>query len=161
MSEYQNFLKLLTDNMPFEDKGIAKAVEHFTRLNPSKPFKVLRRPDSTNYNVLKYDAEIGDGKKIIRVEIKTDHRSSETGNFFIEYSGYGKPTGIAITDAHYYVINDTVNYYMISVRRLLALIKRCAETGKLRRVQMCSPNGHVTKGYIFKKAVLLKFAMVI
>ena len=161
MSEYQNFLKLLAENMPFEDTAIEKALEHFTMLNTDKPFKVLCRPDSTNYNVLKFDAEIGNGEQTIRVEVKTDHRSTETGNFFIEYSGYGKPTGIAITDAHYYVINDTMNYYLISVHKLLAIIKRYDEVGKLKRVQFSSSDGHVTKGYIFKKAVLLKFATVI
>ncbi len=161
MSDYQNFLKLLTDNMPYENLAIEKAVEHFTKETPDKPFKVLRRPDDTNYKELKFDAEIGDGTKIIKVEIKTDHKSRQTGNFFIEYFGYGKPSGIAITDAEYYVMNDTTNYYMLSVSRLLRIIKRYAEVGKLKRVQFSSPDGHVTKGYIFKKTVLLKFATVI
>jgi hypothetical protein len=161
MTDYKNFLKLLSDNMPFENTAIDKTVEHFTMLNPSKPFKVLRRPDSTNYNVLKFDAEIGNGEQTIRVEVKTDHRSTETGNFFIEYFGYGKPSGLAITDADYYNINDTMNYYLISVHKLLAIIKRYDEVGKLKRVQFSSSDGHVTKGYIFKKAVLLKFATVI
>jgi hypothetical protein len=160
MTDYKNFLKLLSDNMPFENTAIDKTVEHFTMLNPSKPFKVLRRPDSTNYNVLKFDAEIGNGEQTIRVEVKTDHRSTETGNFFIEYFGYGKPSGLAITDADYYNINETMNYYLISVHKLLAIIKRYDEVGKLKRVQFSSSDGHVTKGYIFKKAVLLKFATV-
>ena len=85
MSEYQNFLKLLADNIPYEDKGIAKAVEHFTMLNPSKPFKVLRRPDSTNYNVLKYDAEIGDGKKIINIEVSRLNKRLVDKNYKINF----------------------------------------------------------------------------
>ena len=161
MTDYKNFLKLLTDNMPFENTAIDKTVEHFTMLNTDKPFKVLCRPDSTNYNVLKFDAEIGNGEQTIRVEVKTDHRSRQTGNFFIEYSGYGKPSGLAITEADYYIINDTMNYYLITVSRLLRIIKRYDEVGKLKRVQFSSPDGHVTKGYIFKKAVLPKFATVI
>ena len=161
MSDYQNFLKQFEANMPFENLAIEKTVEFFTTNCPDKPFKVLRRPDDTNYNVLKFDAEIGNGEQIIRVEVKTDHKSRQTGNFFIEYFGYGKPSGIAITDAEYYVINDTVNYYLISVSRLLRIIKRYAEVGKLKRVQFSSSSGCVTKGYIFKKAVLLKFATVI
>ena len=75
MSDYQNFLKLLTDNMPFENTAISKAVEHFTKETPDKPFKVLRRPHSINYNLLKFDAEIGDGDQIIKVEVKTDHKT--------------------------------------------------------------------------------------
>ena len=161
MSEYQNFLKLLAENMPFENRAIEKTVEHFTTNCPDKPFKVLRRPDSTNSNLLKFDAEIGDGDQIIKVEVKTDHKSRQTGNFFIEYFGYGKPLGIAITEADYYVINDTVNYYLITVSRLLRIIKRYAEVGKLKRVQFSSSSGCVTKVYIFKKTVLLKFATVI
>jgi hypothetical protein len=57
-------------------------------------------------------------------EIKCDVMASKTKNFFIEYFGYGKPSGIKTTQANFYVISfDLMNYYQISVielRKLLA-----------------------------------------
>ena len=59
----------------------------------------------------------------IKYEVKTDVMSLKTGNIFIEFMGYGKPSGIATTEANFYIINDTVNYYMISVLKLKELVK--------------------------------------
>ena len=158
MQTYSDFLRDFEANMQFEDASIDKAVDYFNRDNDGKPYRVLRRPNETNYRALKFDAEIGNGDNTFKLEVKTDHKSVATGNFFIEYAAHRKPSGIAITDADYYIINDTVDYHMISVTRLLRIIKRYDELGKLRRVEFKNSDGLVTKGYIIKKAVALKFA---
>ena len=125
MNTYTEFLKQFEANKPFEDLAIEKAVDYFTSLSPvltlqgsdqrDKPYTVLRRPDGTNYRELRFDAEIGTGETTIRIEVKTDHKSTNAGNFFIEYVTHGKPSGIAITDADFYVISNTVDYHLISV----------------------------------------------
>jgi len=38
-----------------------------------------------------------------KVEVKLDSMAHTTGNVFIEYSSRGKPSGIAVTDADYYL----------------------------------------------------------
>ena len=55
--------------------------------------------------------------------MKTEPASLKTNNFFIEFEGYGKPSGINITEADYYIINDTITYYLIRVSKLKLLIK--------------------------------------
>ena len=161
MDNNAEFRKQLEDNRPYEDIAIQKAIKHFDKESPDEPLKLLRRPDDANYNLWKFDGEIGNGSKLTKLEVKTDHKSVATGNLFIEYFGYGKPSGIAITEADYYIINDTVDYYMISVARLFRIIERYDEVGKLKRVECKSTSKHVTKGYIVRKAVVLKFATLL
>ena len=51
------------------------------------------------------------GKK---VEVKTDRLTHKTGNVFIEYESRGKPSGIATTDADYWVYKiDEVGFAII------------------------------------------------
>lgn len=38
-----------------------------------------------------------------KLEVKFDSMAHATGNVFIEYSSRGKPSGIAVTDADYYL----------------------------------------------------------
>ena len=38
-----------------------------------------------------------------KVEVKLDSMAHTTGNVFIEYSSRGKPSGISVTDAEYYL----------------------------------------------------------
>jgi len=68
----------------------------------------------------KYDFMTSDN---IKYEVKTDVMSLKTGNIFIEFLGYGKPSGIATTEANFYIINDTVNYYLIETIKLKELVK--------------------------------------
>jgi len=38
-----------------------------------------------------------------KIEVKVDYMAHKTGNVFIEYSSRGKPSGIATTDAKYWI----------------------------------------------------------
>jgi len=158
MLTFLSFQKQFEASRPLEDAAIAKALEHFNKTSPDKPYRIIRRPDKTNYRVYKYDAEISNDDQTIKIEAKADLRSAETGNFFVEYYAYGKPSGISITDADYYVIDDAVDLYMITVTKLNRIIQRYDEVGKLKHVEFKSPDGLITKGYLLKKAVVAKFA---
>ena len=160
MERHRNFKKQLAASRPYEDLAIEKALAHFNE-KASEPYSVTRRQDITNYTAFLSDAEIVNGENAIKLEVKTDFRSRDTGNFFIEYCQYGKPSVIAITDADYYVISDTVNNGLISVAKISRIIERYDEVGKLRRVEFKNSDGLITKGYVFKKAVLVRFAAVL
>jgi hypothetical protein len=77
--------------------------------------EIVRRCDN-----FKYDFKTSKGFKY---EVKCDEASLKYGNYFIEFMGYGKPTGITTTKAHYYILCDTINYYEISVEKLKEIIK--------------------------------------
>ena len=78
-----------------------------------------------------------DGQKI---EVKTERDTwKETGNFVIEYSFKGKPSGIEITKAEWWFHNFSFEDELVFtlVFRTVALkkrIKRLLEEGKIRKV---------------------------
>jgi len=69
-------------------------------------------------NNFEYDIEYNG----LYFEVKTDEASKETNNFFIEFEGYGKPTGITTTKANFYILNNTIKYYMIDINELKQMI---------------------------------------
>ena len=104
---YSNFKKQLVKYQPYEKI----AADKIASLNN---VSILSFCD--NY---KYDFETSDN---LKYEVKTDEASIKTNNIFIEFYGYNKPSGISITEANFYIINDTINYYLISVKNLKQLI---------------------------------------
>jgi hypothetical protein len=91
----------------------------------------------------KYDFKTSDG---IKYEVKTEPSSIKTGNYFIEFWAYGKPSGISVTKAHYYIFSDTINYYLISIDDLKALVKT---HGILKNT-----NDKLTCGHLVKCSVI-------
>jgi hypothetical protein len=91
METYGNFKKQFAASQPYEDIAIEKALAHFNEGSADKPFQITKRPDDTNYKALKLDAEVSNGDEVIKIEVKTDFKSNQTGDFFIEYFQYGKP----------------------------------------------------------------------
>lgn len=95
-------------------------------------------------NNYKYDFKTDDGRKY---EVKADCLALRTNNYFIEFQGYGKPTGISTTAAHFYIITNTQNYYLISTTKLKKLIR--GQRYKYIRTTKDKFNGRLTHGYIF------------
>jgi len=104
--------------------------EFLYKLKKYQPFEVvagLKICKLNNVNILntcnnnKYDFQTDDN---LKYEVKTDEMSIKTNNFFIEFGGYDKPSGIAITEAEFYIINDTSIYYLIDVCLLKQLVKK-------------------------------------
>ena len=83
----------------------------------------------------------------IKYEVKTDVKCLITGNYYIEFFGYNKPSGIATTEASFYILSDTQKYYLIDIEILKALSKnkpiRATKDGK-------------THGYIINKNLIIK-----
>ena len=103
-----NFYKNLKKFQPYEEEA-------------AKRIQILNNVKKINYcNNNKYDFLTSDN---LKYEVKTEPTSLKTNNFFIEFEGYKKPSGISTTEADYYIINDTITYYLISVSKLKLLIK--------------------------------------
>ena len=98
---------------------------------------ILNDVNIINYNEdNKYDFLTSDN---LKYEVKADEYSSKSGNFFIEFYGYNKPSGITTTEANYYIITDTINYYMIDVDKLKILC-----TGdNIKKTKDSSTFGHI------------------
>ena len=190
---HDTFLRLYAENKPYEDLATQKALSYFNRLlapplrrrspypaglgpeapeakgaSPSptgeeKPYEITEVQETENYKTTNYDAKLSNGETDIKIEVKTDHRSRVTGNFFIEFSQYGKASGVATTEADYYVINDTVDYYLISVQDIGEILQVMDEEDTLKVISVRSPHckNMVTKGWLMKKSDVLKFATVL
>ena len=100
---YENFLIKLKKYQPYEEL----ASEKICLLNSVSVLNTC--------NTYKYDFETSDG---IKYEVKADEMSLRTNNFFIEFIGYGKPSGITTTEAKFYILTDTKIYYLIDVDEL-------------------------------------------
>lgn len=96
----------------------------------------------THNNDFKFDLEFGvlngetwfhelvSGKKI---EVKSDRRTIETGNVYIEYWSRGKPSGISTTQSDYYVYKvGEEQAIIIATSQLKIKIKELVEQGKAR-----------------------------
>ena len=73
-------------------------------------------------------------------------------NFFIEFKGYGKPSGISTTEADYYIINDTINYYLISVDKLKLLVEN---------MKIISTKDKLTFGYLIKSQIIKDNSLIL
>ena len=128
-----NFYKNLKKFQPYEEEA-AKRIEKINNV------KVLNYCNDNKYDFLTSDN--------IKYEVKTEPASLKTNNFFIEFEGYGKPSGINTTEANYYIINDTITYYLISVDKLKLLIehkpiiqtKDTKTSGRLIKTQIIKDN---------------------
>lgn len=89
----------------------------------------------------------------IKYEVKTDIMSKKTNNFFIEYSGYGKNSGIKVSEANFYIITDSENYYLIDINILKNICNECAE---IRQIKTSS-----TYGYIIKTNIIISQSQLI
>ena len=97
---YQQFIENLEKFQPYE-------VEAAQRIEKLNTVKVINFNNDNKYDFMTSDN--------LKYEVKTEPTSLKTCNFFIEFLGYNKPSGITTTEADYYIISDTINYYLISI----------------------------------------------
>jgi hypothetical protein len=77
----------------------------------------------------------------------------KTGNFYIEIWGYGKPSGLSISKADYYILTDTKNnYYLIEIDKLKLLVKNTIKV----KTKDGSTIGHIlNKSFVISNSVLI------
>jgi hypothetical protein len=88
-----------------------------------------------------YDILIPD--RGITVEVKLDRRSKDTGNYFIETSSGGKPSGIKRTTADWWVQVDDTRIVWIRTESLKHLIKDLGLTEYLLNVDDREKKGYL------------------
>jgi hypothetical protein len=83
----------------------------------------------------------------IKYEVKTDEYSIKSGNYFIEFQGYNKPSGLTTTQAAFYILTNTINYYLIDIDILRALTKN---------KPIRTTKDGLTYGYLINKTLIIK-----
>lgn len=106
---YDLFKKNLIKFKPYEIRA-GELIEEM------KKVKIIHFSDNNEY-----DFKTNDG---LKYEVKAEPMSLKTNNYFIEYMGYGKPSGVAVSLAEFYIITNTINYYIIGLKELKELIKK-------------------------------------
>jgi hypothetical protein len=94
-------------------------------------------------NDFKFDLEFGvlDGETWFhelvtnkKVEVKSDRKTSETGNVYIEYWSRGKPSGISTSQSDYYVYKVAEDEaIIIATSQLKKKLKQLVEDGKAKK----------------------------
>ena len=135
-----NFYKQLEKFKPYE----VEASKRITKLNNTK---LLRFCDNYKYDFITYPDKL-------KFEVKTDVRSLKTDNFFIEFNGYGKPSGITITKSNYYILSDTINYYLIETNKLKTLIENYT-------FRIVPTSDKSTYGYLINKNIIILHSIAI
>jgi hypothetical protein len=98
-----------------------------------------------------------DPTKILKIEIKEDFTCERTDNVGLEFQCRGKPSGINVTEADYYIYKlhtktDGIQYVMHSVP---ALRKKIAN-GEYFRIVSGGDEGSNSMNYLFKRNIFLK-----
>ena len=114
---------------------------------------VLLEQNGDNYRHVKYDFMSSDG---IRYEVKTDSRSLDTNNFYVEFSKNDRPSGIAISEVDYYIITNTNDYYLIDIKILREIVICMFAEDRKGRTQDNSLGVLVPCSVIIKHVELLK-----
>jgi len=142
MNWKENFYK--TKVKPYE-KYEKEAAERVAKLYKVEIFELFNKNNGNKYDFV--------DSNNIKYEVKFDRYSLKSGNFFIEYFGYCKLSGISITEANYYIITDEQNYYLISVKKLK---KICEKNGYEKRTK-----DNLTRGYCIQKEFIIKNSQII
>ena len=132
-----------------------KFLENLKTYQPFEIIAGLNICKLNNVNILntcnnnKYDFQTDDN---LKYEVKTDAMSLKTNNFFIEFFGYNKPSGIATTEANYYIINDTSIYYLIEINKLKEIAKKC---------KIFKTKDGKTSGHLISREILILNSIII
>ena len=93
--------------------------------------------------------------KVVDIEIKEDFTCERTGNVGVESESWGRPSGISISKAHFYLYkihmpNGKIGAYIIPTSKLKTMI---AERKYFREVVGGDP-GSDSRNYLFKLDVI-------
>ena len=134
---YNSFLKNVEKFKPFE----IIAGDKICKLN-----NTTIKNFNDNYE---FDFETVDN---IKYEVKTDMLVNKTNNFFIEFIGRGKPSGIDTTHSNYYILTDSIIYYLIDVQLLKKLVVTC---------RWVKNKDNSATGYLINKNIIIENSLII
>ena len=146
MNKSELFLKLRDEN---------KIYEHESSKIICNKYGVT----TTNFNDdYKYDFKTSDG---LTYEVKADKSSLKYPNFFIEFLQNDKASGIETTQADYYIITNTKQYYLISVDDIKSIIKDQLINNEFSIKGFTSSVGGTTSGYAIKQHIIIDKSILI
>jgi hypothetical protein len=109
--------------------------------------------DDTN----RYDFLMQIEDKLIRIEVKEDFMCEKTGNVGLEYECRGKPSGLAVSEADYYIYKlHTKDHGIVYVRHSTAKLKEMIEKKLYSRIVNGGDKGSNSMNYLFKYAVFIQ-----
>ncbi len=120
-------------------------IEASERIKAKYNVDIKKWCDNSNYDFKTTDN--------IKYEVKAEPASLKTHNCFIEYFAYGMPSGISISKANYYIITDTINYYLIDINKLKQL---CQKHNNIRKTR-----DNLTSGYLLIIQVIIENSIII
>lgn len=103
-----------------------------------------------------YDILASGPNGLIKFEVKEDFIVQDTGNVALEYECRGKPSGIATTEADYYIYKLNYDNGPEYVIHSVGELKEMIEKGLYFRDVIGGDWGSRTKMYLFKKRVFVK-----
>ena len=113
---------------------------------------VIHVQDKYNYRWTHYDFKMSD---LTTYEAKSDKKSLETGNIFVEFLDRGKPSGIAITTADYHIFKSEA-FYQIPTAVLKELVKgRRTASAKNKKTKA------LTWGYLVPRQVFINASVLL
>ena len=125
-------------------------------LNEYINYETYTRPETIN--MLYYDFLINNTTKY---EIKADRIAFKTRNLCIELYNYGKPSGLNITQADYYIYfiinnNNIIRVYKIptAVLKELIISRELKSGGDNRQSKFVLLNIDLVKDYIIEKKII-------
>lgn len=111
--------------------------------------KLVELNDDKKYDLL---VHLHDGTTQT-IELKHDMLCERTGNIGVEFSSWGKPSGIQVTEADYWCFALYDGFWVIPTDRLSGLIQEFA----FSRVASGGDEGSNTQMYLFKEDMLKRF----
>ena len=92
------------------------------------------------------------------IEVKSDLKSNYTNNIVIEIEMYGKPSGLMVTEADYWVFYDGNQYVSIKPMEII----RCIFLNKLTHAEFIGKGDTVPKkAFLVKKDILFQYGKVL
>lgn len=119
-------------------------VEASERIKKKFNVEILNFNDNNEYDFI--------DSNDVKYEVKFDGYSNTSNNFFIEFLGYGKSSGISVTQSKYYIITDGNLYLLILTKKLKKLI--------MNRPIKFTKDG-LTAGYIIDKNIIISNSTLI
>jgi hypothetical protein len=102
----------------------------------------------------KYDILLEDN---ISIEVKTHFQFTKFKTWFIEFSYKNRPSGIRTSQATYYCLNDTINYYLIKTDILKKIIE-----DNILLINISKPNDNtLTIGYKIPMSLIIDNCTII
>ena len=136
-----NFKRDYGNNKQFEKHAAELILGRMNGTQKLCKYRLMETQTEDNWRTTHYDFATSDGHQTLTFEVKTDKRSLETRNWFIEFECRSKRSGIAKTQAQYHIFCNTSAYFCISTHKLNQLIQRLRKSDELLIRKCCERDG--------------------